>query len=468
MSDPSISLPIACKPNAFTFNLVQPERLRWLSRGRLAAGKITVLEGDPGLGKSTLLCEWAARLSRGEALPDGRPGPPRGTVILSAEDGLADIIRPRLDAAGADVERIAALVSVPDGTADGRPPFIPGDVGFIEQVARELDAAMVVIDPLVAYLDGQLNAYRDQDTRRALAALAGMAERSGAAVLLVRHLTKAPGGPALYRGGGSIGIIGAARCGLLLAADPEDATVRVLAPTKGNLATPPPSLAFRLEAMDETEVARLVWLGESKRRADELLNPPSSEKRTERDEAKEWLSEQLTDGPMAARKVEERARRAGFASITIRRAGKELGLKTKRVGAAGGGATYFWALPDPTQTPAGGLVDHLSRPDQHDQHDQQEPLPAIHGFGLGPFPHGPQSVPTDGPVLSAVIPTTVGLVDHVDHLDHIGVGDQQEQPVGSFNADQLAPWEAAAPVTCLDCGTELPPGRTYRCERCVG
>lgn len=335
-------------PHVVYLSDVAPERLAWLSRGRLAAGKLTVLDGDPGLGKSTLLADWAARVSRGRPLPDGEGGAPRGVVLLSAEDGLADTIRPRLEAAGADLSKVVALLTVPDEAnpvGPGRLPAIPADLEVIEKLVHDADAALVIIDPLMAYLGPDINAHRDQDVRRALAPLAQLAERLGVAVVLVRHLNKAQSAHALYRGGGSIGIIGAARCGLLVAADPDDQERRILAPTKANLARPPAALAFRLEAAPGADVARVTWLGESGHTAAGLLaEPAGEEERSARDEAEVFLRDVLAGGPVAGKDVQAMARDAGIAVSTLRRARERLGVTTTREG-FGPGSRVLWKLP---------------------------------------------------------------------------------------------------------------------------
>lgn len=321
---------------------VETERLQWLSRGRVAAGKITLVDGDPGLGKSTLLADWSARVSRGEALPDGVAGPPRGVVLLSAEDGLADTIRPRLEAAGADLDRIAALLTVPDGDGPpaglGRLPSIPADLPYLEQAITDIDAALVIVDPLMAYLGTETNAHRDQDIRRALAPLAQLAERTGVAVVLVRHLNKAQSANALYRGGGSIGIVGAARCGLLVAADPDDSERRILAPIKSNLARPPAALAFQLAPVAGTDVARVEWLGETRHTAGALLTIPDDETRTERDDAEAWLAAYLADGPVETSDVLAAGRKAGHAERTLKRAKAALAVRSEREGFGKGAA----------------------------------------------------------------------------------------------------------------------------------
>ena len=216
---------------------VQPERVSWLWPGYIPAGKITLLDGDPGLGKSNLTLDLAARVTRGNAMPDGSQGDimgPADVILLSAEDGIADTIRPRLEAAGADLTRVHVLESFPDAEGLETLPEIPDDLNRIERIVDARQAALIVIDPLMAYLSAGTNSFRDQDVRRALAPVKLLAERTGASVLVVRHLNKSATGSPIYRGGGSIGIIGAARAGLLVGTDPDDETGvrRVLATTK--------------------------------------------------------------------------------------------------------------------------------------------------------------------------------------------------------------------------------------------
>lgn len=342
--------------------------LHWLSPGRIAAGKITILDGDPGLGKSTLLCEWAARVTRGEALPGGEREEPRTVLLLSAEDDLYDTIRPRLDAAGGDAELVVSVLSMPDRSNKDRPIAIPGDVWLLEELATRLDVALIIIDPLVAFLHGSLNANSDQDVRRALASLKGVGERTGAAIVAVRHLNKSAGANPLYRGGGSIGIIGAARCGLLLAADPDDPERRILAATKGNLGKPPPSLAFRLAPDAASGVARVVWEGETRWTASQLLRAADDEEREERSalgEARAWLRAELADGPRPAKEIEAAAAARGFSTVTIVRARKAEGVVSRKARGRNGG--WMWSVHDQaTEGDQAPGSDHLDRLDRLD------------------------------------------------------------------------------------------------------
>jgi hypothetical protein len=319
---------------------VEPERVDWLWRGRIPKGKLTLIDGDPGLGKSALVVDCAARKSVGGQWPDGAPCELGGVVICSAEDGLADTIRPRLDAAGGDPEKVLALGTLlEDGNE--RLISIPEDIPVIERGIERVDAGVVFIDPLMAFLSGRHNAHKDQDVRRALAPLAGMAERTGAAVAVVRHLNKATGGSPLYRGGGSIGIVGAARSALLVARHPEDEGRRVLAPLKSNLAQAASSLAFSLTGADNGAV-RVEWLGETTYSADALLSAPiDPEERSALDEAKEYLYDALKDAPRWSKAVKEEASEVGISEITLKRAKRELGVRSEKEA----DGSWTWRLP---------------------------------------------------------------------------------------------------------------------------
>jgi hypothetical protein len=326
---------------------VEPEEVSWLWPSWLALGKLALVDGDPGLGKSAMTLDLAARVSTGMAFPDGAECEPAGVVLLSAEDGLADTISPRLDAAGADTSRILALATVPDENGHDRLLSIPEDLPLIEKGIRRVGAGLLIVDPLMAFLSGDTNSYRDQDVRRALAPFAGLAERTGAAVLVIRHLNKAAANNPLYRGGGSIGIIGAARTAFVVGKDPQDENRRVLAPTKNNLAMPPKSLIFGLEEAERGSV-KVNWLGQSEVSAKDLLATSQEQEHADaRSEAVEFLNEVLTDGPVAAKQVKEEAKDAGISERTLARAKKEERIMSYREGETGerGKGQWFWKLP---------------------------------------------------------------------------------------------------------------------------
>lgn len=323
---------------------VEPEHVLWLWPGRIPLGKVCIVDGDPGLGKSTLVeGEMASRVTTGSPWPDGQPCPKGSVVILTAEDGLGDTIRPRLDAHGADPARVVAFEAVEYGPDEERLPSLALDVARIEAAVVREGALLVVIDVLMAFLGSRTDAYRDQDVRSALTPLVKMAERTGCAVICLRHLSKSGGANAIYRGGGSIGIIGAARAGLLVALDPEDETRRVLAVTKNNLAAPVPALAFRLVPDAERGCARIEWDGETTHTAAQLLTTSDPEERSAGDEAVEFLTELLEAGPIPAAKVRKAARDAGIADRTLDRARKRAGVGSKRHG-FGAEGVWYWSL----------------------------------------------------------------------------------------------------------------------------
>lgn len=324
---------------------VEPETVRWLWRARIPLGKLTIFDGDPGVLKSTATLDITARLSRAAPMPDGSHSDvdgPRGTVLLTAEDGLADTIRPRLDAAGADAARVVALKAV--ATEDGERLPTVDDLDALRDAIEAVDAALVVVDPLVAYLGAEVNSYRDQDVRAALAGLAELADELGVAVVAVRHLNKSGGDNPLHRGGGSIGLIAAARSGLLVARDPEepDGERRILATTKCNLAPEPPALAFRPKVVDG--VVAVAWEGETKHAARDLLTTSTSEERTAREEAADYLRQRLRDGPAPVEELRRKADDLGVSWRTMRRAKQKVGAKHDSIG-FGADKTWWWRLP---------------------------------------------------------------------------------------------------------------------------
>lgn len=336
---------------------VERQPIRWLWHGRLALGKLAILDGDPGLGKSTVYLDTAARVTTGRAWADGQENGEAGSVVIvTTEDGVGDTIRPRLEEAGADLARVRVIQTIPtvrdDGTAGTpRVPKLPQDVERIFGTCRAIGARLLIIDPLTAHLGGNTNSYKDQDIRGALAPVAEAAERYGVAVLVVRHLNKGGGGKAIYRGGGSIGIIGAARIGLMVGKDPNDAPADgenqrcVLASVKNNIGRPAASLAYRIVSSEnDASVGVVQWEGTSALSANDLCQPEKPTEGTARDEATEFLEEQLAGGTRLAREVYAEAEALGIAERTLKRAKKRLGVTAERQGFGAEGG-WYWSLP---------------------------------------------------------------------------------------------------------------------------
>jgi hypothetical protein len=338
---------------------VEPESVSWLWQGYIPRGKLVTLDGDPGLGKSTLALSLAAPVTTGGAWPDGtRCEHPGAVLLLSAEDGLADTVRPRLDAAGADVRHVHAVKGVPVADDSGELVLRLPTLADIDALAEAIDttgAVLLIVDVVMAYLPSGTDAHKDQDIRRVLGRVADLADRTGCTVLLIRHLNKAAGRDPLYRGGGSIGIVGAARAGLLVAADPEQPEVRVVASVKSNLGPPPPSLAYRLVS-DEGGygVARVAWQGRVEHTAHSLLaDRPDAQETTATTEAQVWLEDYLSqNGSARSAEVKREAAKVKLSERTVQRAAEKLRVTTRSEGFP---RVTWWALPsaasDATPTP---------------------------------------------------------------------------------------------------------------------
>ena len=323
---------------------VDSHDVSWLWPGRLALGKLALLDGDPGLGKSLLTLDLCARLSTGRPMPDGSPGPGVcNSLVLNAEDSEQDTIRPRLLALGADLERIFVLRPHED---PGELLRLPTHTGMLEAALAQTQARLVVLDPVIAFLDRGVCYQSDQSVRTALQPLSALAKQAGCAVNLVRHLNKQEGGRSLYRGAGSIGFQGACRSTWLVGADPTQPGRRVLAQVKNSLAPPQPSLAFTL-AGDPGAAPRLTWLGTSPLTADELAAGTVGVRKRPHDLAGDFLAKFLGEGPRTSREIWEAARKEGLSERTLYRAKKELEVEVQLV-QEGAAQLYYWLLPGQT------------------------------------------------------------------------------------------------------------------------
>jgi len=321
---------------------VTPETVSWLWPGRFPRGKLSLIIGDPGQGKSCLTMDMAARVSKVLEWPDGGQAPSGGVVLLTAEDGLADTIRPRLDAMGAAVARVVALRGVKrSGEATPAPFRLAEDLAHLETAIKSVGAVLVVVDPVSAYL-GKADSYKDAEVRGVLAPLAALAERTGVTVVAVMHLTKDAQRKVLYRAQASIAFVAAARAVFAVAEDPENPERRLFLPVKNNLGPKPPGLAFRL--VPAGDGARVEWdAGPVTVDADAALaGPEAAQERGELEEAEDFLKDTLAAGPVAAKEVFRQARAAGIAPRTLNRAKQRLGVIAKKDGFKGG---WIWSLP---------------------------------------------------------------------------------------------------------------------------
>jgi putative DNA primase/helicase len=326
---------------------VESHPVKWLWRRWIPRGKLTIMEGDPGVAKSLLTLHLAACITNGSPLSDGSYCERGSVVIVNAEDGLEDTVKPRLEVAGADISRCHWLnFSLEDGQ---QTLVIPNQMDALKKKIEECKAVLVIIDPVVAYLEKRINSWNDQDVRRAMAPLSQLAQQTGAAIVLIRHLNKKEDVKnKMYRGGGSIGFIAAARSGLLVALDSHDSTLRVLSHNKANLSGAPTPLLFGVESVEyhaaDEGMPKIVWHGEQ---SQAVAHPASSNLHKESsalEDAKEFLRESLGQRPQKSTQLYRDAHDSKISLSTLRRAKTALKVKSVRDG-FGDEGVWFWKLP---------------------------------------------------------------------------------------------------------------------------
>lgn len=324
---------------------VKVEPVEWLWQGQIPLGKHTDVAGDPGAGKTVVFeADLVARVTTGREMPDGTRGVQGGVVICNSEDGAADTLLPRILAAGGDPSKVVVLSYVPDQESQrDRPLMLPADASYVEAAARRIGAVLILVDPLPSFLPKDLNANVDQDVRIVLGAMAGVAKRTGAALITIRHLNKDTKTTAMYRSSGSIGITGIARAAYLMAKVPGGDGLRALVCLKSNLGPEPKPLGYRIVA-NADEVPVVEWKGVLDIEPDDLLRPPHSTRPpVKMDEALDFVRQELGAGPVATKDLEQRAKAKGIAKKTLERARSTLGVVSKPGGFQEG---FVCSLPD--------------------------------------------------------------------------------------------------------------------------
>ncbi len=327
---------------------MSPREVEWLWSGRVPPGMITMIAGDPKMGKSFVTLAMAAAVSRGLPLPKGDlPNGPGSTILMSAEDDPASTIVPRLIAAGADLAKVHILESVILANGSEMLPSLRADVDAIMAAATRLgDCRLIVIDPVSAYLKG-VDDNRNAVLRGVLMPLKVLAERLGAAVVLVSHLTKAGSANGKHRVLGSIAYVGACRANHLFVADPRDPSGRrvLMLDNGGNLAPRAPTLDYVIEECGSGP--RVVWsdepvpitVGEALRPRQEIAQGELIDAH----ECDQWLDEFLKNGPRPTIEVFKAAIDAGYSRDQARDAKQRIGAVAQKHGFQEG-ARWTWQL----------------------------------------------------------------------------------------------------------------------------
>ena len=303
---------------------VDTQTVEWLWEPYIPFGKVTIVQGNPGEGKTTFALRLAAACTTGGTLPGMKPLPPFQVIYQTAEDGLGDTVKPRLIEAAADLDRVLVI--------DEAKRELTLSDERIEKAITQNGARLIILDPIQAYMGEKTDMNRANEVRPMFRRLADVAERTGCAVILIGHLNKAAGGQSAYRGLGSIDFRAAARSVLLIGRVKREPNVRVIVHDKSSLAPEGKPIAFCLDP--ETGFS---WIGEYDITADELLSGAGGNNATKTEQAERLILDLLADGKeLASEDIEKAAAEAGISARTVRAAKKNLDgrIISKRIGAA--------------------------------------------------------------------------------------------------------------------------------------
>ncbi len=291
---------------------VEVEQVEWLLYPFIPYGKVTIIQGDPGEGKTTMVLQIIAKLTKGEkVLPDssgdGNKIPEQeiesvNVIYQTAEDGLGDTIKPRLIEAGADCSKVLVI-------DDGEQPLTMMD-NRLEEAIIQTQARLIVLDPIQGFLGSEVDMHRANEIRPLMKRVSVLAEKYHCAIILIGHMNKNSNGKSSYRGLGSIDFQAAARSVLVVGRIKNEPEVRVVCHVKSSLAPEGKSIAFRLDKDNGFE-----WIGEYDIGADDLLNGGSRGQKIK--EAKEFLLEILAEGAVEQNVVIQEAEKRGIKGKTL-------------------------------------------------------------------------------------------------------------------------------------------------------
>ena len=303
---------------------VKVESIEWLFYPFIPYGKITIIQGDPGEGKTTLVLQIIASLTKGTSVLEDKETEPINVIYQTAEDGLADTIKPRLLKANADCSRVLVI-------DDRDIPLTMLDIR-LEQAIAETKARLVVLDPIQGFLGTGVDMHRANEIRPVMKHISELAEKYKCAIILIGHMNKCSMGKSAYRGLGSIDFQAAARSVLIVGRIKDEPEVRVVCQTKNSLAPEAKSIAFRLGEENGFE-----WIGEYDVAADDLLS--GTAKGTKKQTAMDFLETILAGGQMQQTAIMQLAEEKGISQKTLRNAKEALDIKSIRLN-----NQWYWKL----------------------------------------------------------------------------------------------------------------------------
>lgn len=310
----------------------EPKKINWFWDQLIPFGMTTVVEGDPGLGKSYLLMHLAALLTKGATLPTGQRTRPRDVVYCTTEDSYNYTFSPRIKALSGDPDRIWVQGKYSAMDDNG--------LRTLKSLVKRRKPGLIVIDPLFSYVPAERNAYSPNEIRAIMGELNEIGESSNAAVLLIRHLTKTKRDKQIYQGAGGIDVIGFARSAIRIEKHPNNPDLRLMVHLKWNLTTQSQSWVYEVIKKEGEDLPVIEWRGQSDISIDDLGSDDNDDGPPPRRNAVEFLRAELADGPMPAKYLLEKAENEGIKKRTLDRAKSELNIiveQQKR--------KWVWRLP---------------------------------------------------------------------------------------------------------------------------